>query len=155
MDTTTYTFKNIQSQHVNSYTSSFKQFQTEDSKLPVDKLPQLLRVVGGNPTEPQIKSWSTGKDFFTLDEFLQICDSYPPYTSAELQLIDAFRAVNSIDSVPDLVDIKAIQRLVSEFGENKLSQTECQEFLALVQKIAGGKSETKVSIESLVKELTK
>ncbi|KAK6936345.1 EF-hand domain [Dillenia turbinata] len=132
--------KDLSNEQVSSMREAFNLFDTDsDGKIAVSELGILMRSLGGNPTESQLKQIVAQENLtspFDFPRFLQLMSTHLKLEPFDRQLREAFKVIDK-DGV-GFVAVSDLRHILTNIGE-KLEPSEFDEWIREVDVGSDGK----------------
>lgn len=132
--------KDLSEEQVSSMKEAFTLFDTDgDGKIAPSELGILMRSLGGNPTQAQLKTIITGESLnapFDFHRFLDLMAKHMKTEPFDRQLRDAFKVLDK-DST-GFVSVVDLRHILTSIGE-KLEPSEFDEWIREVDVDSDGR----------------
>eukprot|EP00048_Salpingoeca_helianthica_P015188 m.225537 g.225537 ORF g.225537 m.225537 type:complete len:143 (-) comp16720_c0_seq1:34-462(-) len=123
---------------------AFRLHETQPGFIAAGSLGEVLRCPGANPSEAELRKFSSGKTQIKLEEFLAIIEQLPLHKDPRAELQDAF-SIFDIDGT-GFVDASEFRTVMGNLGE-RLDATEVEEIMRVPEQDLNGKINYKDIIE--------
>ncbi|CAI9092081.1 OLC1v1027229C1 [Oldenlandia corymbosa var. corymbosa] len=132
--------KDLSDDQISSMKEAFTLFDTDgDGKIAPSELGILMRSLGGNPTQAQLKSIVADEKLsapFDFNRFVELMSKYLKPEPFDRQLRDAFKVLDKDGT--GSVDVKDLRHILTSIGE-KLEPAEFDEWIREVDVDSDGK----------------
>ncbi|KAI4302766.1 hypothetical protein MLD38_038475 [Melastoma candidum] len=129
--------KELSEEQISSMKEAFTLFDTDnDGKISPSDLGILMRSLGGNPTQAQLKSIVSSENLtspFDFPRFLDLMSSHLKAEPFDRQLRDAFRVLDKDSS--GYVSVTELRHVLTSIGE----RLEAEEFDEWIREVEVGK----------------
>ncbi|TKY55383.1 Calcium-binding protein CML13 [Spatholobus suberectus] len=132
--------KDLSDEQVSAMKEAFTLFDTDrDGKIAPSELGILMRSLGGNPTQAQLKAIVAEEnltDPFDFPQFLDLMGKHMKVEPFDRQLRDAFKVLDKEST--GLVSVTELRHILTNIGE-KLDPSEFDEWIKEANVVSDGK----------------